>query len=152
MKFIDAAQSPAKLNRIDLTDNHKPGHGTWHLEKTNLLQGVCLYTPLSLALPLPLFAPLFRLTVDCFTSRSLWPWLLIRKTPDSQPIPFDHNSLYVCLRVPLWSILFRWTCEFRGEDTHSNQPKQSSPVSREQNKKMVEHKHIQSELTQQQRV
>ena len=121
MKFIAAAPAHAKPNRIDLTDNRKLGYGTWHLEKTNLLQGVCLYTPLSLSLSLPLFSLhcLGWQLLDCFTSRSPWRWLLRGKTQ-------THNLFLLtaihCMFVSgcprgQYCLDARLKCESRGEDT-----------------------------------
>lgn len=131
MKFIAAARAHAKPNRIDLTDNRKLGCGTWHLEKTNLLQGVCLYTPLSLScalllsLSLSLYPPLFSLhclgwqLLDCFTSRSPRRWLLRGKTQ-------THNLFLLtaihCMFVSgcpcgQYCLDERLKCESRGEDT-----------------------------------
>lgn len=142
MKFIATARAHAKPNRTDLTDNHKLGRGTWHLEKTNLLQGVCLYTPISLcSLSLPLRAPLSRLTVTWLFHFMVSAVMVVkRENSGAQPISFDRNSSYVCQWAPLWSILFRYTAEmwipsrghYRTETRHEFQshsqksPKQSS--------------------------
>lgn len=78
MKFIAAARVQAKTNSIDLTDNHC--HGSWHLEKTNLFQPLCLYTLISFSLCLFLLRCLGWQLLDCFTSRSPWRWLLRGKS------------------------------------------------------------------------
>lgn len=122
MKFIAAAQAHAKPNRIDLTDNRELGYGTWHLEKTNLLQGVCLYTLISLSLSLCLSS---RSTVsadsyfDCFTSRSLWPWLLKGKTKAHNL--FLQTAIH-CACVSgcpsgQYCLDAQLKCESRGQDT-----------------------------------
>lgn len=119
MKFIATARAHAKPNRTDLTDNHKLGRGTWHLEKTNLLQGVCLYTPISpCSLSLPLLAPVSRLTVTWLFHFMVSVVMVVkRKNSGTQPISFDRNSFYVCQRVPFWSILFRYTAEMWVQST-----------------------------------
>lgn len=104
VKFIAAARAQAKANRIDLTDNRKLGFGSRHLEKTNLLQPPCLYALISL--PLPLLAPLSRLTVTWLFHFTVSVAMVVKREKlGSHPIPVDCNSLYVCQRLPRRSIL-----------------------------------------------
>lgn len=125
MKFIAAAQAHAKPNRIDLTDNRELGYGTWHLEKTNLLQGVCLYTLISLSLSASLLAPLSRLTVTWLFHFTVSVAMVVkRENQGSQSIPLDRNSLYVCQWLPFWSILFRCTAEMWIQRTGHNRTRQ----------------------------
>lgn len=122
VKFIAAARAQAKANRIDLTDKRKLGYGSWHLEKTNLFQPLCLYTLISL--PLPLLAPLSRLTVTWLFHFTVSVAMVVKgEKLGSHPIPSDCNSLYVCQRVPRRSIRFRCAAAawIRGRTTKTRQ-------------------------------
>lgn len=99
----------AKHNRIDLTDNQKCVTWPRNLtpQKTNLLQGVCLY-----ALTLSPFSTALAdsyLTVSLHALPSDGCYKGMGQDTDAQPLPFDRSSLSECQRVSPESILFRHT-------------------------------------------